>query len=109
MASWLPYTPDVFVGFQNRTRHACPRRCGVIHFNHRQFKCLVPLMQRAQLSCASYREFHKRQLLDMNSSCPSGFMSPHFRGRFSRAFTQYFYDCCAQVEHRARFEGGYLV
>lgn len=109
LGSWLLSSPDIFAGFRNRSLHTCEARCGIMHFNHRQLKCVVPIMVRASLSCETWADFRRSQIFDMNASCPKAFMSPMYRGRFSRAMTTYFYDCCRQVTRPSHFQGGYLV
>ena len=109
IGSWLLGTPDIFAGFADQTVHMCEQRCGIMHFNHRQLKCVVPLMQRAALSCATWADFRRRQILDVNATCPRGYMSPPYRWRFSRVMATYFYDCCRQETRPSFFQGGYLM
>jgi hypothetical protein len=83
-------------GWNNETIHACPQRCGVLHFNDPHFKCLGRKLQRAP-GC---RTWHT--LIQRLATCTH---LPHewklkrllYLARYVRvALDRYFPDCCIE-------------
>ena len=82
-------------GFGNRTIHACPRRCAILHANYKPLKCVAGMMQ-ANPSCATWSSFWQRtssQLRARQGPNCGGQMAQSW-GRFTVAVKSYFSDCC---------------
>jgi hypothetical protein len=101
---YLPGTPGVnpdhySFGFTNATVHTCPRRCGVLHANLAQLKCIARLMH-ANPSCKTWAAV-QRALVNGSAhsvedlligKCP--IMSGEKRVLLGLTLIRYFSSCC---------------
>lgn len=87
-------------GFTNRTVHACPHRCALLHANLRPLKCIARFMH-ANPSCETWAAFIRvltngtagsvHDLL-IGSACPG--LPLATRRTFAGVVRSYFGDCC---------------